>query len=328
VPTDLAVAGRRLASRVGKALQASPLLPVAYRHTPPVVLRAILFYRFHNRVPRVRRPSTFAEKVNWRVLFDRRDVLAWTCDKLQMKEQARRRDPRIAVPRTIWHGTDLAELAALPLPERWVLKANHASQRVHLGSGRPTVAELERITSGWLEPSFQEASYREWAYQKAARVLVVEEWIGDDDGTAPADLKFFCFDGRVAMVAVHLSRFSDHTVAFYDPSWRKLSVTVPGNPPVPDVPEPENLADLLDHATRLSAGFDFIRVDLYNTPRGVYLGEFTPYPASGWVVFEPATFDRTLGELWTLPVAGRNDGRADGRGGRQLPVRSRRFGLP
>jgi hypothetical protein len=294
-----------LARRTGRGLRGSALLALAYRYTPRVVLRAVLFYRFHNRVPRVLRPSTFAEKVNWRVLFDRRDVLSWTCDKLQMKEQARRRDPRIAVPRTIWHGTDLAELAAQPLPERWVLKANHASQRVHLGSGRPTVAELERITRGWLEPSFQESSYREWAYRNAARVLVVEEWIGDADGTPPTDLKLFCFDGQVAMIAVHLSRFSDHTVAFYDPSWRKLPVTVPGNPPVPDVPEPDNLADLLDHATRLSAGFDFIRVDLYNTPHGVYLGEFTPYPASGFVVFEPPTFDRALGELWTLPEAAR-----------------------
>lgn len=311
VPGEAPGVGRALVGSVASALRGTSLLSLGYRRIPPVALRVLLFYRAHNRFPRLRRPSTFTEKINWRVLFDRRDLLSWTCDKLQMKEEARRRDPDIAVPRTIWHGTDLAELAALPLPERWVLKANHASQRVHLGTGRPSVAELERVTEGWLERSFQDTSYREWAYAHAARCLVVEEWIGDADGTAPPDLKFFCFDGEVAMIAIHLSRFSDHTVAFYDPSWRKLPVTVPGNPAVPDVPEPENLDALLDHARRLSAGFDFIRVDLYNTARGVYLGEFTPYPASGFVVFEPTTFDQDLGRLWTLPDLG--DDRADER---------------
>ena len=282
-----------------------PLVRRAYRGGPLVLRRTVTYYRYHGELPRVLRPRTLNEKINWRICFDRRELLSWTCDKVRMKDEAQRRDPGIAVPKTVWKGTDLAELAALPLPDRWVLKANHASQLVHLGVGQPVVADLERLTEGWLEPSYQERVYEEWAYAQAERCLLVEEWIGDEEGASPADLKFLCFDGEVAVIQVHLSRYSDHTVAFYDPSWRRLPVATSKTPAAPPVPAPENLATLLEHASRLSAGFDFVRVDLYDTERGVYFGEYTPYPASGLVEYEPPSFDRAMGELWTLPSARR-----------------------
>ncbi|WP_298461702.1 ATP-grasp fold amidoligase family protein [uncultured Cellulomonas sp.] len=291
----------RLGDRVWSRMRRRSGLQSLYRRGPLTLRRSVHYLRYYGRLPRLVRPRTLNEKVNWRICFDRRELLSWTCDKLRMKQEAQRRDPGIAVPATLWQGTDLAELAALPLPDRWVLKANHSSQLVHLGAGRPSVAELEQVTRGWLTPSYQETVFGEWAYQQAEVCLLVEEWIGDDDGAPPADLKFLCFDGRVAVIQVHLSRYSDHTVAFYDPSWRRLPVTASKTPPAPEIPAPRNLAQLLEHAQRLSAGFDFIRVDLYDTDRGVVFGEFTPYPASGLVEFEPAGFDRYLGDLWTLP---------------------------
>jgi TupA-like ATPgrasp len=297
---------REAGRRTWTQLRRSGLARAVNRRVPLVVARSVLYYRHEGRLPRILGPQTFTEKVTWRICFDRRPLLAWTCDKLRMKEEARRRDPVIGVPRTLWHGTDLAELAALDLPDRWVLKANHASRLVHLGHGQPSVAELERITAGWLGPSFQEQTFREWAYARAARCLLVEEWIGDERGASPSDLKFFCFDGQVSHIEVHVSRFgADHAVSAYDPRWVRLPVRTRKAPGGPDLPAPENLPALLEHATRLSAGFDFIRVDLYDTERGVFFGEFTPYPSSGLMELDPPSFDRALGARWTLPAVRR-----------------------
>jgi len=299
---DARAAGSRALGRSWSALRRSGHVQALYGRVPLVLRRSVIFLRHHGRPPRIVAPRSYNEKINWRICFDRRELMSWTCDKLRMKQEAQRRDPGIAVPRTIWRGTDLAELAAVPLPDRWVLKPNHASQRIHLGTGRPSLTRLEQITEGWLAPSLQETTFDEWAYQHAERCLLVEEWIGDDDGASPPDLKFHCFDGEVAVIQVHLDRYSDHTVAFYDSLWRRLPVTTPKTPVAPDVPAPENLARLLEHASRLSADFDYIRVDLYDTEHGIYFGEYTPYPASGLVGFEPASFERDLGDLWTLPT--------------------------
>ncbi len=51
--------------------------------------RRYLYLAGHRRLPRLRNPRTFTEKISWRILHDRRPTLAWTCDKLAMKDYAR-----------------------------------------------------------------------------------------------------------------------------------------------------------------------------------------------------------------------------------------------
>ena len=59
---------------------------------------------------------------------------------------------------------------------------------------------------------------------------------------------------------------------------------------------------MLRIAEQIGAGFDFLRVDLYLTPKGVAFGEVTPYPGSGLMKFDPKGFDQELGAAWTLPA--------------------------
>jgi hypothetical protein len=48
----------------------------------------------------------------------------------------------------------------------------------------------------------------------------------------------------------------------------------------------------------LAEGFDFIRVDLYDTADKVYFGEFTITPGAGTSQYTPHEFDHYLGSLW------------------------------
>jgi hypothetical protein len=127
----------------------------------------MIFLLVYHRLPRVRNPITFHEKINWRILKDRREILAWTCDKLAMKDyvsEAQGAKARgVRIPRTLWVGTDVRELANVKLPERWVLKPNHRSgAQIFFGHGQPEIATLERITQSWLRP-FEESRLHEWA---------------------------------------------------------------------------------------------------------------------------------------------------------------------
>jgi hypothetical protein len=38
---------------------------------------------------------------------------------------------------------------------------------------------------------------------------------------------------------------------------------------------------MIEISAQLSRGFDFVRIDLYDTPNGVYFGEFTFTPSAG-----------------------------------------------
>ena len=71
------------------------------------------------------------------------------------------------------------------------------------------------MTATWLS-AFEANRLREWAYSKARPMLFAEELMGTP-GTPPPDYKFFVFDGKVALLDVHIDRHTGHRERFYIP---------------------------------------------------------------------------------------------------------------
>jgi hypothetical protein len=264
--------------------------------------RALFFYYFH-KVPNLRDPKTFNEKLNWRILKDRRPILEWTCDKLAMKDYVEKnqtaKDLGVRIPRTLWSGTDVRSLSSVELPAHWVFKPNHRSGQVYFGHGQPDVTALDELSKNWLYP-FEQNELHEWAYSKARPLLLVEELLGAP-GAVPADYKFYVFAGQVEAIQVDVGRHTDHRRRFYVPEWLPIDPISRNLPLAPIEPPPANYDKMLAIASELGRPFDFIRVDLYTVGEGVFFGELTPYSGSGLDVMEPPDFDLELGTKWKLP---------------------------
>jgi hypothetical protein len=247
---------------------------------------------------------SFNEKVNWRMVHDRRQSLTWTCDKLYMKEMVAKSSVTIGIPKTLWSGENLHELDGYEFPDKWVLKPNHGSQQVFLGEGKPNIAQLQSQTESWLD-GYIGAERGEWAYKFARPLYILEEWIGDGP-TPPVDYKFFVFDGIVRTIQVDTDRFSAHGVAFYSPKWELLQVSKTLHSNSTEIERPGNLSSMIDAAEAIASEFDFMRVDLFDTQQGIFFGETTPYPGSGLSPFAPESFDYLLGSYWRLPLLNEN----------------------
>ncbi|MFI7744892.1 ATP-grasp fold amidoligase family protein [Kocuria rhizosphaericola] len=269
---------------------------------PLATRRRLVHARNHHRLLRLENPQTFNEKISWRMVYDRREELSVTCDKKAMKILAAdRAADLVRIPRTIWSGTDLNELEIIKLPEYWVLKPNHRSGLVHIGRGIPNMVEIKTATVGWLD-EINWSVHGEWAYSRAERTLLVEEHIGTP-GEVPIDYKFEVFDGVVRAAWVYLDRFKDFRGFMVDRNFQRLAVQGEVNNLRIDevVGKPPNYERMVQAAERIAKGFDYMRVDLYDTGDHVWFGETTPYSANGNEVFQPAWFDYTLGSYWTLP---------------------------
>lgn len=286
--TSWAACRARVSERVERG---SYRLPLAAR-------RRALFMLSNVRLPHFRNPASFNDKINWRIINDRRPLLEWTCDKLAMKERAGR-VPGLHIPKTLWAGTDLRALASIELPEHWVLKPNHRSGLVYFGMGKPEIAQLEQRTAGW-QRAREYDELGEWAYSTARPLLLAEELIGTP-GSPPTDYKFFVFEGDVTAIQVDVGRHFVHQRRIYLPDWSALDVRSAGYSLAPVQPPPAGLDRMLAIAAELGSEFDFIRVDLYNVSGSIYFGEFTPYAGSGFDRFVPASFDLELGRKWRLP---------------------------
>jgi hypothetical protein len=267
---------------------------------PAGVERRVLFTYYNRKLPHFSRPVTFSDKVNWRILNDRRPLLEWTCDKLAMKEYAAAAMAAgLHVPHNYWSGSDIGELRDADLPEHWVLKPNHRSGLIYFGSDQTDYQALEKTTHTWLDP-FEAATMHEWAYTKARPVFLVEELLGPP-GAPPPDYKIFVFDGKAELIEM-VNRYDGNQQRLYRPDWTPLEVLYGPQHIAPVAPPPPDLDRLLDIAQLLGKPFDFIRVDLYDVAGSIVFGELTPYPCGGLERFRPASFDVELGEKWQLPA--------------------------
>jgi hypothetical protein len=285
---------------------APPMLLAAHRRLigglPVPLLRHALHLTMIHKPGNFRQPRTFNEKVNWRILYDRRDRIVAACDKMRMKEMARAAYPgaQLRIPETYWYGTDLRDAPDLVGLPPWVLKPNHSSGHALFGPDAQTdVGSLLAQTRDWWKRTPLELG--EWGYGEARPLLLLEERIPTPDDTPPPDYKFFVFDGGVELVQVNRGRFDNQTATFLDADWNRLPVRWRIRP-VADEPRPAELETMLEIASTLGSGWDFIRVDLYAVDGVVWFGEYTPYPGGGLLRYRPRHFDVEQGRHWQLPA--------------------------
>lgn len=121
---------------------------------------------------------------------------------------------------------------------------------------------------------------RETQYKDLEPKIIVEENLARPDETL-IDYKFFCSNGVVHCCQVDVDRFTGHKRALYTvPDFRQLQVRYGYD--IPDATAaPSSLSEMLEVARSLSLGFDFVRIDLYDTAEGIFFGEFTFSPCSG-----------------------------------------------
>ena len=140
----------------------------------------------------------------------------------------------------------------------------------------------------------------EMVYRNIPPRIMIEEFINDGSGAAPKDYKFFVFRGKIAMIQVDATRFTDHRRNLYTTDWEWIDVLYSRKGIDEPVERPALLQKMLATAEALGREFDFIRVDLYATGDRVYFGELTATPEGGLARFTQKEYDRYLGDMWRV----------------------------
>jgi hypothetical protein len=87
-------------------------------------------------------------------------------------------------------------------------------------------------------------------------------------------------------------------MSFYDTAWRKLDLQYDPRGYHRDFARPPGLDEMTAVASRLSRGFRFVRVDLYDLAGRIFFGEMTFTPRGGELIFDPPHWDSVLGARW------------------------------
>jgi len=266
----------------------------------------VWFYRVNymlrtRRVLHLKDPRTYSEKIQWLKLYGNLERYAPYVDKYEIRQYVEKiAGSSYLVPMIgIW--TDFDKIPFEELPEQFVLKATHGQGYNFICRDKSdlNLSSLRETVANWMNQNFYR-NEREPQYRNIHPRLIVEAYLEDDSG-ALRDYKFPCFDGVAYMVQVIGDRAHGMTENIYDREWNLLPVLEKGYPNTrQSVAKPELLDEMLNIAAKLSAGFPFVRVDLYCSAGRIYFSELTFTPASGIITYEPDAFDLELGRMLDL----------------------------
>jgi hypothetical protein len=184
------------------------------------------------------------------------------------------------------------EVDGYDFPSDCCIKPTQASSYVILRrNGEPI--DRERIKR-WFAINYYNVG-RERNYRRLKPKVIVEPLIFNS--TNVEDFKFFCFNGKPRIIQVDVDRYVRHTRKYFDTEWNELDFSIIYPRAEGAFPKPDNLADMVSIARRLSARFSFVRIDLYSDGRQALVGEITNCSENAGGFFVPAAAEKTASEL-------------------------------
>lgn len=267
------------------------------------------FTRAFGYEPNLGNPQTFYEKLNWMKLHYRNDLMPIVADKYLVHDYLRGEGYSYLLNDIIGVWDSVDEFNEKELPDRFVLKATHAS-----GTGWNLIVKdkasvawfpFKKVMRQWLKQKIDWMG-REWHYAEMTPRIICEKYLEDESGEL-RDYKFHCFGGVAKFVSVFYGRYSGDGKHHFslDREWHLLPLTFDSvnNPSDFNMDKPANLDEMFNLAEKLSKPFPYVRVDFYNVKGKIYFGEFTFFNASGFSSSFTDEAQRIIGEWLILPCA-------------------------
>lgn len=248
-------------------------------------------------MPNLKQPVYFNDKMLFKKLNTNNPKLKQLVDKNAVRPYiADKIGEEYLIPQ-IGVYQDPDEVDFKSLPDKFALKPVGGSQHNLICTNKESLdwEESSRQIREWLDVDFYEKT-REKHYKGLPKTFVIEEYISDKKGNT-YDYKFWCFDGEPTMVQVDTDRFSGHKRTLYDIDFNKIDLKIIHDNHDSELTKPKNYDKMIELAKKLSEGFDFLRVDLYNLDGKIYFGELSIYPDNCHAVMQPKEYEKTLGNL-------------------------------
>jgi len=250
-------------------------------------------------------PKTFNEKLQWLKLYNRRPEYTAMVDKYEAKLYvADKIGEEYIIPTLgVWDKFDDIDFDALP--DQFVLKCTHDSGGLAICRDKSKFdkeAARQKIERS-LKRNYYWSS-REWPYKNVKPRIIAEQYMEDSVTKELRDYKFFCFNGEMKVMFIASERYNKDTETrfdFFDRNFEHLDFRN-GHPNADVLPaKPETFEEMCTLAEKLSKDVPLLRVDFYEVDGKIYFGELTFSHWGGMMPFEPAEWDRKLGDWIILP---------------------------
>ena len=246
-----------------------------------------------------RKPRTFNEYLGWLKFNYTNDLWKKCTDKLGAKQFLNEIGLSNYVPKTLAVYRDSSEINLCDLPDKFVLKTNHDSGSVYLCNKNNT--DFKTVFSK-LDASLKRRynSNGEWTYFDIQPVIFAEEILEPTGGTDLIDYKFFVYNGKFRWGFTGQNRNTDCRFIVFEKKFEIQDVDyIYPRPNKNHFPiKPIHFNEMVRIAEEIGKYFWFVRVDLYETNKGIMVGELTFFSQSGLGPFTSKKYDLKYGKLF------------------------------
>ena len=268
-------------------------------------------------------PKRFTEKIQWYKCFYRNPILGQCVDKYAVREYVASKGLSDILNELYGVYDNADEIDFDKFPNKFVIKTTDGGGGENIiickDKSKLNIDEVKEKLKSWQNKKNINAG-REWAYTLIEKSrFIVEEFLENEEKPQSElpDYKFFCFNGEPYYCQLIQNRSTAETIDFYDMNWQHMpfyGLNPLHEPAAKPAAKPAAYEEMKEIVRKLSKGFPFVRVDLYHVKEGVFFGELTFYPASGYGNFTPDEWDAKLGDLMNI-----SDKELQG-GGKQLII--------
>jgi hypothetical protein len=275
------------------------------KYLPDALVISIQYWLKLSRIPNIKNPKRFSEKLQWYKLYYRNSLFTECADKYSVRNYVKSKGLEITLNSLIGVYDTFNDIEFEKLPEKFVMKTTNGSGTNILCKDKSEfdVIDAKRKIEKWLRRDIY-ASGREWSYKNIKPRIIIENFLEDKTNQYEDlnDYKFFCFNGKIEFIVLDVDRQIAHKRNVYDANWNYINVST-DYPNFKDVvTKPNEFDEMSNIAYKLSDGIPFVRVDLYLVNSKIFFGELTFYPWTGYVNFTPDKFDYELGDKFILPT--------------------------
>lgn len=238
-------------------------------------------------------PKTFNEKIQWRILKERKEIYTQLADKYLVRDYIKEKIGEEYLIKLLGVYQRVEDIDYDKLPNKFVLKCNHDSGSTIICQDKLTFnkKETNKKLNFFLKRNFYYTT-REWHYKNIRSLIICEELLIPKRGEL-CDYKFHCFNGKIEIIQVTNSSHTGNNM--YSSDWKLLPFRYL-NENHSEKKIPVKLEEMKKIVAKLSKDFNYVRVDLYECNDKVYFGELTFTPNAGCGKFIPEKWDNFYGE--------------------------------
>ena len=267
-----------------------------------------LFRIYHHRKLNLKNPQTLDEKIQWMKLYyyKNNELVERCADKYRVREYITSCGLEHILNPLYKAYHHASEINWKELPEKFVLKWN-------FGCGGnvicPDKAKLDIPATVHDLNRYEKIKFHliaaEPQYDFDEKLILCENFIETEDGSAPVDYKIYCFNGKPEYVLCCFGRGHQQKPDFYffNRNWelQRLNKQGMAAPEGFAISKPEGMDQLFEYAEILSKPFPFVRADFYLEKGKAYFGELTFTPGGGFDKGRLPSTDLLFGQKVILP---------------------------